>query len=89
MRANQIFFSSMEVQRRRENKKSIHKSINTNKVKYAIDETEAEEPSVTDNPVTNEPSYFSLFECGNFFLNKLDATCERACMATSKDNYHT
>ena len=29
----------------------IHKSINTNKEKYAIDETEDEKPLVTDNPV--------------------------------------
>ena len=55
---------------------STHKSINTNKVKYAIDETENEEPLVTYNPVINEPSYFNLLECGKTFLNKLDATCE-------------
>ena len=64
---------------------SIHKSINTNKKKGAIDETEDEEPLVTDNPVINDPSYFNLFECGKNFLNKLDATCERACMENSRD----
>ena len=69
--------------------KSVHKSINTNKVEYEIDETENEEPSVTDNPVINEPSYFKLFKWGKNFLKNIDATCERACMATLKYNYYT
>ena len=64
---------------------SVHKSINENKEQYAIDETENEEPSVTHNPVINEPSCFNLFECGKNFLKNLDAMCERACMATSKE----
>ena len=55
--------------------KSVHKIINTNKVKYAIDETEYEEPLVTYNPVINEQIDFNLFECGKNFLNSLDATC--------------
>ena len=55
---------------------SVHKSINTNKEKYAIDETEHEEPLVKDNPVIDEPIYFNLFKCGNNILNKLDAMCE-------------
>ena len=38
---------------------NVHKSINTNKEKDTIDETEHEEPLVTDNPGTNEPSYFT------------------------------
>ena len=67
---------------------SVHKSINTNKEKYAIDKTEDEEPSVTYNPVIIEPRYFNLFECGKKFLNNLDATCECVCMETSNDNYY-
>ena len=69
--------------------KSVRKSFNTNKVKDAIDKTEDEEISVTDNPVINYPRYFNLFECGKNFLNNIDYTCERACMATSKDKYYT
>ena len=69
--------------------KTIHKSINKNKVKYAIDEILYEEPLVTDNPFINEPSYFDLFECGKNFLNNIDAACERACVETSKDKYYT
>ena len=38
--------------------------MNTNKVKYSIDETKEEEPLVTDNPVINEPICVNLFECG-------------------------
>ena len=53
---------------------SVHKIINTNKEKYAIDETQDEEPSVKDHPVIKNPSYFNLFECGKNLLNKLDAT---------------
>ena len=64
----------------------IHKSINTNKETYAIDKTEHEEPSVKYDSVINEPRYFNLFECG---LNRLDATCKRACIATSRDKYYT
>ena len=66
----------------------IHKSINTNKIKDAIDETEDEEPPVTYNPFINEPKYFNLFGCGKNFLNFFDVTCERACMVTLKDNYY-
>ena len=40
---------------------SINKIINKNKEKYAIEETEYEEPLVTDNPVINDPSYFNQF----------------------------
>ena len=32
---------------------SVHKSMNTNKGRYAIDETDDEESSVTDNPVSH------------------------------------
>ena len=39
---------------------SVHKSINTNKAKYAINKTEDEKPSVPYNPVINEPRYFNL-----------------------------
>ena len=38
---------------------SAHRSINTNKGKYEIDETEDEEPLVTDNLVINELIYFN------------------------------
>ena len=44
---------------------------------------------VTDNPVINEPIYFNLFECGKNILNRLDATCEQACMITSRYKYYT
>ena len=67
---------------------SVHKSINTNKEKYLIDETEHEEPFITYNPVINKPIYFNLFKCGKNLLNKLDTTCERVCMATSRDRYY-
>ena len=43
---------------------------------------------VTNNQVINEPIYFNLFECGKNLLNKLDATCKGACMATSRDKYY-
>ena len=52
---------------------SVHKSIN--KEKYAIDESDHEEPLVTDNPVVKDPRYFKLLKCGNNILNRLDATC--------------
>ena len=69
--------------------KSVHKSINTSKEKYAIDEKEHEGNLVTDNPVITDPGYFNLFECGKNLLNRLDTTSERACMATSWDIYYT
>ena len=53
---------------------SVHKSIN--KEKYAIDETEDEEPLVTDNTVFKEQIYFNPFECGKHLLNRIDATCK-------------
>ena len=68
--------------------KSVHKSINKN-FKKSIDETEYEEPLVTDNPVIDEPSYFNIFGCGKKLLNKLNTTCKRACMTTSREKYYT
>ena len=73
----------------KENKSErVHKIINTDKESDKIDETEDKETAVTDNPVINEPRYFNLFKCGKNFLNKLDVTCERACMETSRDKYY-
>ena len=63
---------------------SVHKSINTNKIKNKIYET-YQETLVIDNPVINGAIYFNLFECGENILNRIDATCERACMATSRE----
>ena len=51
-------------------------------------ETGDEKPLVTDNPVIDDLSYFNLFECGRKFLKNLDATCEQACIATSKCKYY-
>ena len=65
----------------------VHKSINGKK--YAKNETEHKENLVPDNPVVKEPSYFNLFECGKNLLNRLDATCERVCMANSRNKYYT
>ena len=67
--------------------KIVHISINKNEVKDAMNETNDEEPSVTDNSVIIAPRYFKIFEYGKNFLNKLDATCERACMATLRERY--
>ena len=44
--------------------KIVHISINTNKVKYAMNEPRDEEPLGTDNSVINSPGYFKLFKCG-------------------------
>ena len=65
----------------------VHKNIN--KEKYVKSDTDYEEPTVTDYPVFKEPNYFNMFECGNIILNMIDAMCERVCMATPKDKYHT
>ena len=51
----------------------VHKSVN--KEKDANNEAEREEPSVTDNPVVKEPSYFNIFECGKNLLNNIYTTC--------------
>ena len=67
----------------------VHKRINTNKEKDTIDETEHEEPLVTDNPVINDTRYFNLFKCGKNILNMLDATREQAFMENSRDIYYT
>ena len=59
------------------------------KEKYAKNEADHEEPTVTDYPVFNEPSYFNIFEYGKNPLNKLDSTCKRVCMANPRDKYYT
>ena len=64
---------------------NVYRSINKNKEKDVIDDTEHEEPLVTYNTVAKEPIYYNLFECGKNLLNRLDATCKRACMVTSKN----
>ena len=59
--------------------KKIHKQ------KYAKNEIEYEESSVTDEV----SSYFNIFKCGGNILKRLDVTYKRSCMATTKDNYYT
>ena len=49
---------------------SVHKIININKGKYAIDETDHEAPPVTDYPVINEPSFFNLFKCRKIYIEQ-------------------
>ena len=49
--------------------------------KNAKNEAEYEESSVTDEVM----SYFNIVECRRNILNRLDATYERACMATQKE----
>ena len=34
-------------------------------------------------------SYFNIFECGRYLLDRLDVTYEQACMATPKEKYYT
>ena len=59
------------------------------RIKYAKNETKDEEPLVTDNSVINAPIYFKPFEYIKNYLNKIDVTCEQACMENSKDKYYT
>ena len=80
---------SDEISTEENGSESFHKSINTNKDRDTIDETEHEGHLVTDNPVINDPIYLNLFKCGKNILNRLDATCKQACMATSRDRYFT
>ena len=61
--------------------KCVHKDIN--KEKEAKNEAEDEEPMVPDDTiVVKDPIYYNIFECGKNLLDMLDATCDRACMAT-------
>ena len=56
--------------------------------KYANNESDHEEPTVTNYPVVKEPSYFNIFEYGKNILNKFDATCKQSYMATPRDKYY-
>ena len=67
--------------------KCVHRSENRDE--NAKNEADHEEPSVTYNLVVKEPIYFNIFERGNNILNKLDMSCKRACMATSRYKYYT
>ena len=69
--------------------KSVHISVNTSEVKYAMNETKDEEPLVIDNFVINAPRYFKLFECGKNSLKNIDAMYERACMANFQGKWDT
>ena len=53
--------------------KRSHISVNTSVVKDSMNETNYEEPSITDNSFINSPSYFKLFECSKSLLSNLDA----------------
>ena len=61
----------------------VHK--NNNKTKYAKNEAEYEEYSVTNEV----PSCFNIFEFGRNLWKILDVTYERACTATQKEEYYT
>ena len=87
-RENQKVLSSMKVIRRKSIQKALEK-VSTQIRKNSISETYHEEPLVTGNIVTIEPIYFNLFKCDTNILNRLDATCKRACMATSRYRYYT
>ena len=50
-------------------------------------ETKDEECSVTDNLVINAPSYLNYLIDENF-LNNIDATYERSCMATLQGKWN-
>ena len=59
---------------------------NINKEKDAKNEAEHDEPTVTDDPIfVKDPIYFNIFESGKNILNRIDTTCEQACMETSRD----
>ena len=76
----------MKVLRRKANQNASKKRKQR---KDAKNESYYEETFVMDNPVFKEPICFNIFECGKNILNNLDATHERACMATSRDRYYT
>ena len=42
-----------------------------------------------DDTFVKGTGYFNIFECGKNILNKIDATCERACMENPRDKYYT
>ena len=52
--------------------------------KDANNEADYEEPSVTHEL----QKYFNLFECVHNLLSRIDATYEKACMATPRDKYY-
>ena len=66
----------MKIIQRGVNQKSFTK-VSTQIKKNAIYERKYEEPSVKDNPVINETSYFNQLEYVRNPLNRLDVTCER------------
>ena len=53
------------------------------KKKDANNEADREETLVTHNPVVKELRYFNIFKCGKNILDKIGATCKRACMTKS------
>ena len=62
---------------------------NINKGKDANNESDHEEPMVTnDIIVVKDPIHFNIFVCRKNCLNSIDATCERACMSTQIDKYY-
>ena len=75
----------MKVLKRTENQNESTKTVK----KYAKNKAEHEESLVTDNPGEKEPNYTNTFKCGENILNKIDATCERFCMETSRGKYYT
>ena len=62
---------------------------NINKEKYAKNKAEHDKSQVTDDTGVKDLNYFNLFECRKNLLNRRDATCEQACMATLRDKYYT
>ena len=64
----------------------VHKSVNKEKMqKLSI----AWGTFGYGKPSCQETIYFNIFECGKNILNKIDATCKRACIATSREKYYT
>ena len=70
-RTNQKIIIVNEISTEESESEFFHKNIN--KERYAKNEAENEEPTVTDDPVVKEPIYFNIFERGKNLLNHIDA----------------
>ena len=57
--------------------------------KNTNNETDNEKTLVKNSSVVREKIYFNLLDCGKNILNRLYATCERACMEHSRNKYYT
>ena len=89
MRANQKELPSIKILRRKANQKALRKVSTKMKKNMQLMKQRTKNLWLQINYSSMIRSILTYSSAVKNFLNNLDATCKKACIATSKDKYYT